>query len=298
VNGRRLASVALVIAAIGAGTAADRPRPRPPLTLGGYRVLAVDFHVHSSMWSDGTLTPWGLVLEAERQGLDAIAVTAHNEVLDARIARRFSDRIGGPTILVGQEVLTPDHHVIGVGLERVVDWHQTVTEQADEIHRQGGVAVAAHPTHHFWPGFDAVAMARLDGAEICHPLVYDNDRGQSDLEEFAARARMAAIGSSDFHGTGRLGLCRTYVFAQDDTAATIIDAVRARHTVVYGLGGKAYGDPALIELAAAHPELREAATTDIPAGWLDWISRVCGIAGLLGLVRGHRKSVVTNAERN
>ena len=83
----RVLSVAALTLAIAAGTLADRPRRHPPLTIGGYRVLAADFHTHSSMWSDGALTPWGLVLEAERQGLDAIAVTGHNEVLDGQIAR-------------------------------------------------------------------------------------------------------------------------------------------------------------------------------------------------------------------
>ena len=92
----RLVFLVLLMLTIAAGTFADRPRARPPLTIGGYRVLAVDFHTHSSMWSDGALTPWGLVLEAERQGLDAIAITGHNQVRDGRMGRRFSRLVGGP----------------------------------------------------------------------------------------------------------------------------------------------------------------------------------------------------------
>ena len=95
--------------AIAAGTLADRPRLNPPLTLGGYRVLAVDFHTHSSMWSDGALTPWGLVLEARRQGLDAFAITAHNETWDAHVGQRFSRLVGGPIVLVGEEIVRPSY---------------------------------------------------------------------------------------------------------------------------------------------------------------------------------------------
>ena len=52
---------------------------------------------------------------------------------------------------------------------------------------------------------------------------------------------------------------------------------------MYGLDGQAYGDPALIALAATRPELRESATTDaLPSAW-DWISRIGGLAGLAGL---------------
>ncbi len=287
----RTLSIILLVVAIGAGTIADRPTNSPPLTLGGYRVIAADFHTHSSTWSDGALTPWGMVLEARRQGLDAIALTGHNQVSDAKVARWFSRLTGGPTVLIGQEIITPEHHVIAVGVDHVVEWRQSVEAQAEDVHRQGGVAIAAHPFVEFWPYYTEADLRALDAAEICHPGIYGRASRQPELETFAARARdatggraLTAIGSSDFHGFGRLGLCRTYVFARDDSAPAILDALRAGRTVVYGLHGKAYGDPALVQLAAGHEELRDAAADASPAGALDWISRVCGIAGLLGLI--------------
>lgn len=274
----------LLLAAIVAGTFGDRSARHDPLVLGGYRVLAADFHIHSSTWSDGGLTPWGLVLEAERQGLDVIAITGHNQVSDAKVGRWFARLIGGPTVMVGQEVLAPEHHVIAVGIENVVDSRQGVAQQADAIHEQGGAAIAAHPLTGFWPGFDAPAMARLDGAEICHPLVYGRDGEQHELESFAARGYVAAIGSSDFHALGRMGMCRTYVFATDSTPRAIVDAIRAHRTVVYAEKGRVYGDPSLVRLAAAHPALRERAVTDPPPTALEIFSRLAGLAGLVGLV--------------
>jgi hypothetical protein len=283
-------SAGLLGLAIVAGTAADRPVARAPLVIGGFRVLAADFHIHSSTWSDGALTPWGLVLEAERQGLDAIAITGHNQVSDSQVGRWFSRIAGGPTVLSGEEVHTVGHHVIALGIERVVDWRATVADQIDDIHRQGGVAIAAHPEREFWPGFGDAETARLDGAEICHPLIYGRGDLQRDLEHFAARAPLAAIGSSDFHGTGRMGMCRTYVFATDNSVGAILEALRAHRTVVYGLGGKAYGDPALVQLAESHSELRERATSDVPPTWLDWISRVCGVMGCCGVIVATRRA--------
>jgi hypothetical protein len=278
----RVSMVLLVVACL-AGWVADRPVVRAPIELGGYRVLAADFHIHSSTWSDGALTPWGIVLEAERQGLDAIAITAHNEVADAKVSRWFSRLIGGPTVLVGQEILAPDHHVIAVGIDRAVDSRLSVADEVDEVHRQGGVAIAAHPTQPFWPAFDEAALGRLDGAEICHPLIFAGPNYQATFEQFFARGSFAAIGSSDFHGLSRMGVCRTFVFARENSADAIVDAIRAHRTVVYGLEGQAYGDPALIALAATRPELRESATTDAPPSAWDWISRICGLAGLVGL---------------
>ncbi len=280
----RLVSIILLLLAIATGTIADRPRINPGLAIGGYRVLAADFHMHSSTWSDGALTPWGLVLEAERQGLDAIAITGHNQISDSKLGRWFAGLVRGPTVLAGQEIIAPGHHLIAVGTDTVVNWRQNVAGQIDDVHRQGGVAIAAHPLRSYWPAYDRAAMQLLDGAEICHPLISGRPDYQRELEEFATRAPVAAIGSSDFHGLGRLGMCRTYVFARDNSAEAILDALRAHRTVVYGLEGKAYGDQSLVQLAAEHPELREAALSGAPVGRLDWMSRVCGVFGLAGLI--------------
>lgn len=281
----RLVSIALLSIGIAAGTLADRPRVNPPLTIGGYRVLAVDFHTHSSMWSDGALTPWGLVLEAERQGLDAIAITGHNEVFDGQLGQWISRRIGGPIVLPGEEILSPPrYHLIAAGIRERVSFRQSAASAIDDIHRQGGIAIAAHPVPGFTDGYDESAMQTLDGAEICHPTIYQRDGDQSALEKFAARAPVAAIGSSDFHGLGQMGLCRTYVFATERTGQSILDAVRARRTVVFGRDGRAYGDPALVRLAAADPRLRSSEPPDTRGGWMDWVSRVSGLIGLGGLI--------------
>jgi hypothetical protein len=284
---RMLAASLLAIAVI-AGTVADRPRVNEPLHIGGFRVIAADFHTHSSTWSDGATTPWGLVLEAQRHGLDAIAITGHNQVMDSHWGRWFARQIAGPIVFTGEEILTTKTHIVAVGIERTVSWRQSAAAQIDDIHAQGGVAIAVHPVASFWPGFDDAAMARLDGAEICHPLLTPFPEAQADFEQFAARGTMAAIGSSDFHGLGPMGACRTFVFARDHSERAILDAIRARQTVVYGLNGAVYGDPALVALAEADGRPRDAArhaaspTPEHP--WLAWISRIAGIVGLVLIV--------------
>jgi predicted metal-dependent phosphoesterase TrpH len=278
----------LLAAAVVVGTAIDRAPSREPITIGGYRVVAADFHTHSSTWSDSALTPWGMVLEARHQGLDAIAITGHRQTMDAKWGRWFSEQIGGPTVLVGEELPEIPHHVIAVGIEETVDSALDVAAQIAEIHRQGGIAIAAHPGPMFWSGFMPV-MDQLDGTEICHPAIYEIAEAQAAFEQFATRTSAAAIGSSDVHGLGRLGLCRTFVFARDTSAPAILDAIRARHTVVYGLGGKAYGDPELIRLAAADGRLLAAARPDYPASLLDRVSQLLGIAGLICILKLQRR---------
>jgi hypothetical protein len=282
VTPRRLAIGALLLVSIAAGTASDRPRVDPPMFLGGYRVIAADFHVHPAIVSAAGLTPWDLVLEAQRQGIDALAITPHNNVFPSPIGRWFSRLIAGPTVLTGEEVRAPGFHVIAVGIERTVSPHQSAAAAIGEIHAQGGVAIAAHPVAGYWPAFDAAAMAALDGSEVMHPGALSVERVRADFEAFYRRAPLTTIGSSDYHGLGRLGMCRTYVFATDASAPAILDALRAKRTVVYGVDGRAYGDPALIRLADGDGRLRARGAGPSGGGTLVWLSRITAVLGLAG----------------
>ena len=269
----------LLAVGIAAGTLADTPVDHRPLTLGGYQVLAADFHVHPFPLSASTLLPWDLIIEARYQGLDAIAITGHNGVTMGRIGRWIATHFGGPTVLPGEEIHGPAYHMLAIGIHSTISWRLPAARAIEEIHRQGGVAIAAHPDAASWPGFGAEAMRTLDGSEIVQPLTFAGEPYASAMRQFNARGHFTATGDSDYHGVGPLGLCRTYVFARENSEPAILDALRAGRTVVYGPDG-VYGDPALIELASRSGRLPPVPQHD---GWLTLLSRLAGIPGLLGV---------------
>ncbi len=117
----RWISGCLLIAGFVLGTYEDRAQKSVPITMGGYRVLAGDFHIHSFPLSWSTLSPWDTVIEAQRQGLDVIAMTGHNHVWVAEVGRWFSRRVGGPTVLVGEEIVGPKYHMLALGIEHTVE---------------------------------------------------------------------------------------------------------------------------------------------------------------------------------
>jgi hypothetical protein len=277
--GRWISGV-LLLAAFVAGTYADRAPRNAPIMMGGYRVLAGDFHIHSFPLSWSTLSPWGTVMEAQRQGLDVIAMTGHNDVWVAKVGRWFSRAAGGPTVLVGEEVVGPKYHMLALGIDHTVSWRQSAASAIAEIHAQGGVAIAAHPLARYWPAFDEEAMRGLDGAEVVHPIIYVRAKARREIPQFYARKPMTALGDSDYHGVGPMGLCRTYVFAADDSAGAVLQALREGHTVVYERDGRAYGDPELVSLAAQNGLFEK--TGRAGPGRLVNVSGGCGIAGLLG----------------
>jgi PHP-associated len=245
-------------------------------------ILAADFHVHAFP-GDGALPPWALRHEAARVGLDAFTISNHNRVSTGRLARWMSRQSEGPIVIVGQEVTARSFHVIAAGIEERVTWEAPLPDVLRRIHEQGGVAIAAHPVGRFWRAWDGEALAILDGYERAHPVI-ELEKRRAELASFDGRVRamrphIAAIGSSDFHWTGSIGWCRTYVLARERTAAGVLDAVRDGRTVAADRHGHLYGDPALVSVV-------EAAGGFIPppAERLRWLSVGFVWLGLLGMV--------------
>lgn len=285
------AAAGLLITAFAAGSLSDRVHGNPPRMLGGYHVIEADFHVHTFPQTWSTLSPWDTVLEARRHGLDAIAMVPHDQVWSSKVGRWFGEWIGGgPIVLTGEEITTPGYHMLAVGITQRVATDLSAADAIAEIHRQGGIAIAAHPYRWSWPAFDTAALKELDAAEVVRPESAQANSWAADLREFFGRGVFAAIGSSDYHGLGTIGYARTIVFARERSAAGVIEAVRARRTIAYDRG-TAYGDSALISLAAEIGGLDPGYPTLPVPGQARLISRITGVLGLLlALFAGFRRT--------
>jgi hypothetical protein len=227
-----------------AGTVLDSPSVTGPSS---DTILAADFHVHPYP-GDGSLPLWELRHEARRRGLDVIAITGHNNRFGLDVGRLMPPDIDAPIVIAGQEVTTEVFHLIALGTDTLVDWRLSAREAIDAIHAQGGAAIAAHPVPGSWRDRDAAALHALDGAEVAHQSITRFSRSRDLFEQFFAWAQsvnpgIAPIGSSDFHMTAPLGLCRTYVFAGERSAKAVIEAVRGGRTVARDARGQLYGRP-------------------------------------------------------
>jgi hypothetical protein len=281
-------SAVLLTAGVAIGALSDRLPDQSPRRSGRYEVLAGDFHVHAFP-GDGALAPWTLRDEAARAGLDVLAVTNHNRTFTARFAGWLSTVSDGPIMIPGEEITAAEYHLIAIGVDRTVGAEGPAATAIAAVHAQGGVAIAAHPMPQFHGYDEDATVGQLDGTEAAHPAEKPSE--QEDFAAFFERARrlkpgMAPIGSSDFHISPELGLCRTFLFVRDRTAPGVLDAIRSGRTVASDQQGRLYGDPELVQLIE---RARPAGRSDPNAGWrrlsltLAWV----GIAGML-VLRGER----------
>lgn len=231
------------------GTVLDGRAPRPPRS---GNVMTADLHVHAFP-GDGALTVVQLEREAARRSIDVIALTGHNNRYALQLAtllRRNAPvpEVPATIVLPGQELTAPRFHIAAIGTDRLVDWRLPAAAAIAAIQEQGGVAIAAHPRGRLQQGFDEEALRLLDGAEVAHPLRVRSPRGGAHLDAFFDRARavnptVAAVGSSDFHTTAPLGLCRTYLIVRERTPGGALEAIRAGRTVAAEPDGTLHGAP-------------------------------------------------------
>lgn len=300
----------LVLAVVG-GTLLDEVPDRPPVVRAGYRVLEGDFHVHTRL-SDGALSPIDVVLAARRAGLDVVALTEHNTVSAGLVARWASEVLGGPIVIVGEEITTRDYHIIALGLEETIPGGLPINAALLAVRRQKGVSIAAHPVRRFWPALDQ-GLAMLDGSEVIHPIVRAGAAEASteesadpsaapagpstaaqrawdpaDLEVFYARlagahTRPAAVASSDHHALNGLGAWRTLVFVREASAEGVLEALRGGRTAVVHADGRMTGDADMIAAVEAEPLTAPEVPSYRARHLLDAVLRTLGLVGLVVL---------------
>jgi len=178
---------------------------------------AADLHVHTTA-SDGTASPAD-VLEwaSEATDLAVVAICDHNTNEGALEAAAIAHRYR-VDVVVGQEVESTDGHILGLWTPELVKPGLSAEQTVDAIHRQGGLAIIAHPFAPRWwhkHGLcrgerDVYERVAFDGVEVANstPLLFMANV-QARRYWRGNRHRLAATGGSDAHMLSVVGTSRT-----------------------------------------------------------------------------------------
>ncbi|MFE4723625.1 CehA/McbA family metallohydrolase, partial [Streptomyces sp. NPDC056728] len=138
-----------------------------------------DCHVHS-VHSDGELTPEELAVRARAAGLDFMATTEHNSAAEPGAWGHLA--ADDFLIVLGEEVTTKTGHWLALGISpgEVVDWNHQVRDGLigqflDQVHRAGGLCVAAHPQAPYPSGDFLFPFRGFDVVEVWNGL-WTSDR--------------------------------------------------------------------------------------------------------------------------
>lgn len=199
-------------------------------------MLSVELHTHSSLSHDGR-DPVELLLEQARAvGLDALAVTDHDELEASLRAAELAPEYGLVGI-PGMEVTCEAGHVLALGIAEAVPPGLSFAETLDRIREQGGLAVVPHPFQESRHGvLDKISKAELATADAIE--VYNSrlltGRSNRQAERFARRRGLPMTAGSDAHIAEMVGQAVTTVDADEASVSAILDAIREGRTTVEG----------------------------------------------------------------
>jgi len=195
--------------------------------------MILDLHNHTRWSFDCSMDPAKVVRLAKARGLDAIAITDHDEIDGAREAQRAAG--GDLLVIVGEEIDTRAGDVLGLFLQEKITTDDPL-EAIRAIHDQGGLAILAHPFTKTKSVDDPVARA-LDGCEgfnARHSEVpsIEGTEPEPRIAAFAREYDLALTAGSDAHFYRELARARTIVSAS--TLEEAKEQIRRGNTVLSG----------------------------------------------------------------
>ena len=199
-------------------------------------MLSVELHAHSALSYDGRDSVDLLLEQAAAVGLDALAITDHDEI-DASLAAAEKAGDYGLVGITGMEISTAAGHVLGLGITERVPAGLSFEETLDRIHDLGGVAVVPHPYQTSRSGVMAniteTELAEADAIEVYNSRLLTG-RGNRKARQFAERRDLPQTAGSDAHISEMIGQAVTRIDADDRSASAILDAILDGRTSVEG----------------------------------------------------------------
>src|SRR3989344_2839738 len=170
-------------------------------------MLKGDFHSHTVFSRhpfherfgilDGIDTIDSMASTAARKGIDAIAITDHNVVLNEKIAKDYSKKYN-ITVIPGVEIHLNGKEFLAIGIQ---EYPKTNFEEIkDAVHEQDGILIACHP-------FDPLGRGRKD-FENFDAIEAHNGYSKSDFDKvypIAKSKNKPMVCGSDAHSVQQLG---------------------------------------------------------------------------------------------
>jgi predicted metal-dependent phosphoesterase TrpH len=205
-----------------------------------------ELHCHTK-YSKGTslqpieciASPLELLKSAKRHGLSMIAITDHNTMDGYIEAKKYAKKIG-ITLVPAEEIdVKEGGHILAYGIRRPIRPHQPARVVVAQIHKQGGLAVVAHPYDILHP-MNALAeiIPDIDGAECLTFGTLNNRNARMKITKQIPNALLTT--GSDAHSPRLAGALRMMFSDDCKTPAQYLRAMRRREctyrvAIPYGL---------------------------------------------------------------
>ena len=199
-------------------------------------MLKIDMHVHT-WYSDSEASVSEVLMEAERKGLDGLAITDHWTIKGAIEAMKKRGKL---IIIPGQEIETKHGEILALGIKNKIRAKLSIQETIKRIHAQGGLAIVPHPTIPLFSVLNEEEMKTLplDGIEVFSAITPIPGYFLRKNIELARRLRLSMVAGSDSHYAETVGDAYTIIYCRSRKVDDILRAVKLGRT---SIGGRSSG---------------------------------------------------------
>lgn len=192
--------------------------------------LKFDLHVHTNASPDGVSSALEIVEAAKARGLDGVAITDHDVVMDSQSASSLSERTG-LIVIPGVEVSTYEGHLVILLPRRAVHAGIGLSNAVRMAIEGGSVPFIPHPTDPISHGVGEEAVVSLPYRLPIESLNASTlSRYNRRAEELANRLSLPKLASSDAHISRAVGDAYSLVSTEERSLDAAVEAIRSGRT--------------------------------------------------------------------
>lgn len=104
-------------------------------------LVRAEFHCHTEYSADSLVKVEDLLSACVRKGIDKIAITDHNDVEGALIAREMDPE----RVIIGEEIMTTEGEILGYFLKEWIHPYMSPMKTIEALKKQNAFISVAHP---------------------------------------------------------------------------------------------------------------------------------------------------------
>jgi len=174
------------------------------------KFIKTELHCHTVWSSDSSNKIPDLLREARRRGIQRLAITDHNTIGGALLAKQIDPEL----VIVGQEILTSAGELLAFYIKEEIPKRLSPLETIARLKAQEAFIAVPHVFDIRRHGWHMQALQEIlphvDALEVFNARCFSgkvNERAR----QFAEEMQLAGIAGSDAHSLVELGLAATYL---------------------------------------------------------------------------------------
>jgi len=191
--------------------------------------MKLDLHIHSKYSEDGLGSPKEIIRILQKNGLQGMAITDHNNVEGGLKAKKDAPK--DFIVIPGVEISTSKGHIIGLDIKENIKKNLSVEETIEKIVELGGIPVVPH----LFRSMSGIKVSKLNEIYKKIPAI-EVFNSCSDLKtnlktmKIAKTLNLGGIGGSDSHIPEYVGYGHTVVDSTDYNVDAVLSEINSKKT--------------------------------------------------------------------